>query len=80
MTMQKNSKKYERMVLISVHIPKQMLEELDELVREGRFPNRSEAIRVAIRDLLIREKMRKKESEGEKDMLDVVRDVFVPGR
>ena len=80
MTMQKNSKKYERTILISVHIPKQMLEELDELVREGRFPNRSEAIRAAIRDLLIRERMRKKEGEREKDMLDVVRDVIVPGR
>ncbi len=44
------------MVLISVHIPKQMLDELDKLVQEGRFPNRSEAIRVAIRDLLLKER------------------------
>jgi len=58
-----NGNKRTRMVLISVHIPKQMLDELDELVREGRFPNRSEAIRTAIRDLLLREKERKKPSE-----------------
>jgi len=79
---QRNSRKYERMVLISVHLPKWMLEELDKLVREGKFPNRSEAIRVAIRDLLMREKMSEKEKERErkKDVLDIVRDVIVPGR
>ena len=44
------------MVLISVHIPVQMLEELNELVKRGAFPSRSEAIRVAIRDLILREK------------------------
>jgi len=42
----------EKMMLISVHIPKRMLEELDEIVRRGYFPSRSEAIRVAIRDLI----------------------------
>jgi len=49
------TKAKEKMILISVHIPRQMLEELDELVKRGTFPSRSEAIRVAIRDLLIRE-------------------------
>ncbi|MGC8570758.1 ribbon-helix-helix domain-containing protein [Caldivirga sp.] len=52
------TKSEEKMVLISVHIPRQMLEELDELVRSGVFPSRSEAIRVAIRDLLLRERAR----------------------
>ena len=46
----------EGMVLISVHLPRQMVEELNELVRRGAFPSRSEAIRAAIRDLLIRER------------------------
>jgi len=50
------TKSGERMVLISVHLPKQMLEELDEFVRQGVFPSRSEAIRVAIWELLYREK------------------------
>jgi Arc/MetJ-type ribon-helix-helix transcriptional regulator len=45
-------------VLISVHLPGQMVEELNELVRRGAFPSRSEAIRVAIRDLLLKEKQR----------------------
>lgn len=53
-----NKDKNRRMVLISVHIPRQMLEELDRLVQEGRFPNRSEAIRTAIRDLLLKERER----------------------
>ena len=45
-----------KMVLISVHIPVQMLQELDDLVKTGAYPSRSEAIRVAIRDLILREK------------------------
>jgi len=49
-----------KMVLVSLHIPVQMLEELDTLVRSGAFPSRSEAIRVAIRDLILREKTKGK--------------------
>lgn len=51
--------KGKKMILISVHIPKQALEELDELVRQGVFPSRSEAIRIAIRDLLYKERSQK---------------------
>jgi len=53
------TKSKERMVLISVHLPKQMLGEIDELVSQGVFPSRSEAIRIAIRDLLYKEGSRK---------------------
>ena len=66
------TKAKEKMVLISVHIPKQMLEELDELVKQGAFPSRSEAIRIAIRDLLYREN-----SRGKAQSEDLV---LVPGR
>ena len=59
------TKRQEKMVLISVHIPKQMLEELDELVKKGTFPSRSEAIRIAIRDLLYREQNRGKTEQTE---------------
>jgi len=45
-----------KMVLVSLHIPVQMLQELDSLVKTGAYPSRSEAIRVAIRDLILREK------------------------
>ena len=57
------TKSKEKMILISVHIPKQMLDELDELVQKGVFPSRSEAIRVAIRDLLLREKLKSSPSQ-----------------
>ena len=53
------TKSKEKMALISVHIPKQMLEELDELVSQGMFPSRSETIRIAIRDLLYKEREQK---------------------
>jgi len=38
--------------LISVNLPESYLELLEVLVTEGKFPNRSEAIRVGIRDLI----------------------------
>jgi Arc/MetJ-type ribon-helix-helix transcriptional regulator len=53
------TKSKEKMVLISVHLPKQMLEEIDELTSQGVFPSRSEAIRIAIRDLLYKEREQK---------------------
>ncbi len=53
------SKSGVRMMLISVHIPRRMLEGLDELAKSGLFPSRSEAIRVAVRDLLIKERGRR---------------------
>jgi len=38
--------------LVTVHLPVELIEGLDFLVRTQRYPNRSEAIRSAIRDLL----------------------------
>jgi len=49
------------MKLITVHIPEKFLEALDELVAEGRYPNRSEIIRIAIRDFLREELWRRKD-------------------
>ena len=40
------------MKLISVNLPESYLEVLEMLVLKGKFPNRSEAIRVGIRDLI----------------------------
>jgi len=50
--------------LISVNLPEAYIKVLEILVAEGKFPNRSEAIRVGIRDLikteyLIEESVRK---------------------
>lgn len=36
---------------VTLRIPKQNLEDVEDLVDEGTFPNRSEAIREAVRDL-----------------------------
>jgi len=38
--------------LISVNLPEAYIKVLEILVSEGKFPNRSEAIRVGIRDLI----------------------------
>jgi len=37
-----------RLVSVSVHVPKQVVDEIDELVRQGRFASRSDFIRIAI--------------------------------
>jgi len=41
--------------IVSVKIPERYIEELNKLVESGRYRNISEVIRVAIRDLLLRE-------------------------
>ena len=43
------------MKMLTVYIPEKYLETLDLLVYEKLFPNRSEAIRTAIRDLIQKE-------------------------
>ena len=40
------------MRLITVHLPEAYLDGIDRLVSGEAYPNRSEAIRVAVRDLL----------------------------
>jgi len=44
-----------RMKLISVQLPEAYVKGLENLVQKGFYPNRSEAIRYAIRDLLKKE-------------------------
>jgi len=43
------------MKLVTVKMPDAYIEGLDELVRDGRYSSRSEAIRIAVRDLLRKE-------------------------
>ena len=43
------------MRLIAVHLPEKIVDDIQRLVENGLYPNRSEAIRNAIRDLLKRE-------------------------
>ncbi|TFF89145.1 MAG: ribbon-helix-helix protein, CopG family [Promethearchaeota archaeon] len=40
------------MQLITLHLPQTYLEGIEELVKDRIYPNRSELIRVAVRDLL----------------------------
>ena len=43
------------MKLVTLHIPETYVDGLEKLVESNLYPNRSEAIRIAIRDLLKRE-------------------------
>lgn len=40
------------MKLITIHLPEKYIDKLEELVMRDLYPNRSEAIRMAVRDLL----------------------------
>lgn len=52
------------MKLITLYIPEPYIQALDKLVNEKYYPNRAEAIRVAIRDLLSDEVWGKKKRGG----------------
>ncbi len=58
------------MRLVTVKMPEAYVEAIDELVRKGRFTSRSEAIRVAIRELLRRELWVKEFEEEEEEFSD----------
>ncbi len=49
------------MEIITLHLPKSYLEGLEKLISWGIYPNRSEAIRVAVRDLLKQEVWNRRE-------------------
>jgi len=48
------------MKLITLYLPEPYIKALDQLVNERFYPNRAEAIRVAIRDLINDEVMQRK--------------------
>ena len=50
----------ELMKLITLYLPETYIKALDQLVGERFYPNRAEAIRVAIRDLISAEVWRRK--------------------
>lgn len=37
---------------VTLRIPKQQIDEVEKMVETGEFPNRSEAIRAAVRDMV----------------------------
>jgi Arc/MetJ-type ribon-helix-helix transcriptional regulator len=50
--------------LITLHIPEIYLESLEELVKKKYYPNRAEAIRVAVIDLLDDELWSQRRTQG----------------
>lgn len=44
-----------RMRVVSVKFPEKFIDGLDQLVKMGAYMSRSDAIRIAVRDLLIKE-------------------------
>ncbi|WP_297536384.1 ribbon-helix-helix domain-containing protein [Thermococcus sp.] len=52
-----------RMKIISVQLPQGLINAMDQLVKKGVYPNRSEVIREAIRELLKRELYRLETTE-----------------
>ncbi|MFP3190452.1 MAG: ribbon-helix-helix domain-containing protein [Thermoproteota archaeon] len=52
------------MRIISVKLPEKYVEKIDELIKEGRFTNRSELIRYALLDLFRKEEENKNEIKG----------------
>jgi len=52
------------MIMITVHLTEQQIKGLDRLVKAKLFPNRSEAIRVAVRELI------DKYSMGQRNRID----------
>ena len=52
-----------KMKKITLHLPITYIQALDKLVKENMYPNRSEAIRMAVRDLLKCEVWEKKMDE-----------------
>ncbi|MDS0297847.1 ribbon-helix-helix domain-containing protein [Halogeometricum sp. S1BR25-6] len=47
---------------VTLRIPKQQIEEVERMVETGEFPNRSEAIRSAVREMLNEQQVENRES------------------
>ncbi|SEW11987.1 ribbon-helix-helix domain-containing protein [Natrinema salifodinae] len=55
---------------VTLRIPKQQIEEVEQLVDSGEFPNRSEAIRSAVREM-INEQDAPREQSGKRNWAKV---------
>ncbi len=45
------------MKVVTVHLPEAYIEAIDQLVKKKLYPNRAEAIRMAVRDFIMEEAM-----------------------
>lgn len=43
------------MKVVTVHLPEAYIEAIDQLVKRRMYPNRAEAIRMAVRDFIMEE-------------------------
>ncbi|MEM2184782.1 MAG: ribbon-helix-helix domain-containing protein [Candidatus Methanomethylicia archaeon] len=57
------------MKVICIRLPEQYVKAMDELIRIGTYPSRSEFIRAAIRDYL------KKELEASSEFKKIIREI-----
>ncbi|SFF88736.1 transcriptional regulator, CopG family [Halopelagius inordinatus] len=51
---------------VTLRIPKQQIEEVERMVETGEFPNRSEAIRSAVREMLNEQQSENRERSGKR--------------
>jgi Arc/MetJ-type ribon-helix-helix transcriptional regulator len=56
------------MVIITIHLPKEVIREIDELVVKGKYPSRAELIRTAVQDML--DEMRYRQQLGQQQSQD----------
>ncbi|MDF9744357.1 MULTISPECIES: ribbon-helix-helix domain-containing protein [Natrinema] len=56
---------------VTLRIPKQQIEEVEQLVDSGEFPNRSEAIRSAVREMINEQQDAPNEQSGKRNWAKV---------
>ena len=56
---------------VTLRIPKQQIDEVEQLVETGEFPNRSEAIRSAVREMINEQSESSQESSGKRNWAKV---------
>ena len=56
---------------VTLRIPKQQIEEVEQLVETGEFPNRSEAIRSAVREMINEQTENRHERAGKRNWAKV---------
>lgn len=49
---------------VTLRMPKQQIEEVEQLVNRGKYPSRSEAVRSAVRRMLNDEEARRRGGQG----------------
>jgi antitoxin ParD1/3/4 len=49
---------------VTLRIPKQQIEEVEQMVERGTYPNRSEAIRSAVREMLSEQQQSESNNKG----------------